>query len=241
MATKKVNKIITQEQVSKLLDTIPLCTNHQKVTYWRTIFYCGILLGLRSIETCRIHLRDIDWVEKTLTIREQKNGQLYEKIVIPEKMLEILNKHVKEYKDRIKEWGNGFIFYSKRYKSHITPEAIKYMIIKIRKESGITDVYKLSKNGKQMHVFSFHTLRHYFLTDAFDRTQDFRATQILARHKSILSTVKYQHCSIRTKRRITNKVYNQEEEIETSEIKRELSEIKKMLFMLMKDKVYNET
>jgi integrase len=41
--------------------------------FWENvIFYCASEMGLRSIETCRIKVDHIDFMEKTLFLPEQK-------------------------------------------------------------------------------------------------------------------------------------------------------------------------
>jgi hypothetical protein len=46
------------------------------------------------LKLARLRIEDIDFVEKNITLPEQKNKERYEKIVIPDIMLDRLKDHI---------------------------------------------------------------------------------------------------------------------------------------------------
>lgn len=100
-------KTITEDQFSRFISALSFIEEKEMIFFWENVYYCAAYLGLRSIETCKIRVEDIDFVGKTLTLPEQKNKERYEKIVIPDALLDRLKKHIVHYKEQIICNGSG--------------------------------------------------------------------------------------------------------------------------------------
>ncbi|RLE39502.1 hypothetical protein DRJ17_00955 [Candidatus Woesearchaeota archaeon] len=243
MAHEAKAKIITEQQFNMFMDAVRKVEgryNKHYVKYWENIYYCASELGLRSIETCRIKVEHIDFVEKTLLLPEQKNKEKFEKIVIPDFMLERFKDHILTYKSEIINSDN-YIFWrqknarNKAFKeNHLSPGTIRTHIIKARKEAGLDHKYATSKSGHKLSVLSYHTLRHYYLQRICDKRGVF-AAQICGRHKNLRSTERYIKSSMKAKRDIINSVFNSNEEKQNKEINelkdqiRQLTELVKVV------------
>lgn len=238
MAHEAKAKSITEAQFNMFMQAVRDVESKYDshyVKFWENIFYCASELGLRSIETCRIKVEHIDFVEKTLLLPEQKNKEKFEKIVIPDFMLERFKDHILTYKSEIVNSDN-YIFWRQRYgrlyrcgrpsisgkysavgMKHLSPATIRSRIMRIRKYAGLDHKYSTSKTGHKLSVLSYHTLRHYYLQKICDKKGVF-AAQICGRHKNLRSTERYIRTSMKAKRDIINTVFNTTEEKQNKEI-----------------------
>ena len=244
-------KTITDEQFKRFIDAVPFVEDSEYTFFWENVYYCAAYLGLRSIETCKVKVEDIDFIDKTLTLPDQKNKVRYEKIIIPHEMLERLKQHIIRYKAQIIANGCGKIFpdkhddlkgeyyifwrmrTSKRGKreKHLSPATIRAHLIRTRKVAGLDMKYGMTKDGHALSILSYHTLRHYYLQKICDRRGVF-AAQISGRHKNLRSTERYLTTSLTAKRDIVNEVFNiqdQKESKELESLKDEISERKAIL------------
>lgn len=243
-------KTITDEQLKQFIDAVPKVEEHKDVFFWENVYYCAAYLGLRSIETCRIRIEDIDFVGKTLTLPDQKNKVRYEKIVIPDILLDRLKKHIITYKEQIIMNGSGskyfckheelrgnyYIFWKMRKsrngkkEMHLDPSTIRAHLIKTRKVAGLDMKYAISKTGRALSILSYHTLRHYYLQKICDQRGVF-AAQISGRHKNLRSTERYLTTSMVAKRDIVDEVFNiqPEEKDQINALKNEINELKDII------------
>jgi len=253
-------KTITDEQLDRFIKAIPFVEEDRYVFFWENVYYTAAYLGLRSIETCKIRIEDIDFVEKTLTLPEQKNKERFEKIIIPDIMLDRFKKHIIKYKEEIISngieytnirdtdtlRGDYYIFWRQRgprggikRDKHLATNTIRTHLIKTRKVAGLDMKYGMSNTGHALSVLSYHTLRHYYLQKICDNRGVF-AAQISGRHKNLRSTERYLTTSMVAKRDIVNDVFNVREETESyqvSQLKDEISELKSLIkqSMIIKD------
>lgn len=222
-------KSITDNQFQRFIDAIKFVEEDQYVFFWENIYYCASHMGLRSIETCKIRIEDIDFIDGTLTLPVQKNKVRYEKVIIPDFLLKRLKKHIVKYKteiianaigqsvrntDELK--GNYYIFWRMRDRKsraalprekHMATNTIRLHLNRTRNQSGLNQKYGMSKTGHALSVLSYHTLRHYYLQQICDRRGVF-AAQISGRHKNLRSTERYLTTSLVAKRDIVNEVFN---------------------------------
>lgn len=56
-------KTITDEQLSRFLAAIPFIEEEKYVFFWENVYCCAATLGLRSAETCRIRIENIDFMD----------------------------------------------------------------------------------------------------------------------------------------------------------------------------------
>jgi integrase len=239
MAHEAKAKTLTEAQFNMFMNAVRKVEaryDSDYVKFWENIFYCASELGLRSIETCRIKVDHIDFVEKTLLLPDQKNKEKFEKIIIPDFLIDRLKDHILTYKSQI-VLSDNYIFWRMRYgrtsrcgrppssynyttagKKHLSPGTIRTRIIRIRKEAGLDHKYSESKSGHKLSVLSYHTLRHYYLQKICDNRGVF-AAQICGRHKNLRSTERYIKTSMKAKRDIINSVFNTTDEKNNQEIK----------------------
>ena len=237
MAQEAKQKSITEAQFNIFMHSVRDVQSRYDTDYvlfWENIFYCASELGLRSIETCRIKVNHIDFVEKTLILPEQKNKEKGEKIIIPDFLLERLKDHILTYKQQIllsdnyifwrMKYGRGLCGrppvnggYALRREKHLSPGTIRTRVIRFRKAAGLDHKYSISATGHKLSVLSYHTLRHYYLQKICDSRGVF-AAQICGRHKNLRSTERYIKSSMKAKRDIVNSVFNSTEEKHDKEI-----------------------
>jgi integrase len=244
-------KTITDEQLKRFIDAIKFVEEEDYIFFWENVYYCASYLGLRSIETCRVRIEDIDFIDKTLTLPDQKNKVRYEKIVIPTEMLERFKQHIIKYKAQIIANGSGnyradknadlkgeyYIFWrmrnskGARKEKHLSPKTIRSHLKKTRIKAGLDMKYGMTKDGHALSILSYHTLRHYYMQKICDQRGVF-AAQISGRHKNLRSTERYLTTSLKAKRDIVNEVFNIQEQKESRELemlKNEISELKNIL------------
>lgn len=246
-------KSITDDQFKRFMDAIPFIEEDRYVFFWENIYYCASHLGLRSIETCKIRIEDIDFIDGTLTLPDQKNKVRYEKVIIPDFLLKRLKKHIIKYKtdiianatgysvrdlDELK--GNYYIFWRMRDRKsrsavprekHMATNTIRLHLNKTRNKAGLNQKYGMSKSGHALSVLSYHTLRHYYMQQICDQRGVF-AAQISGRHKNLRSTERYLTTSLVAKRDIVNQVFNTAEVNETDQIdslKEEIAQLKELM------------
>lgn len=244
-------KTITDEQFERFISAVSHIEEERYVFFWENVYYCAAYLGLRSIETCKVRIEDIDFVEKTLTLPEQKNKERYEKIIIPDILLDRLKRHIIQYKYEIIENGCGhkipykqeelrgsyYIFWRMRdakrgpKEKHLSTQTIRAHLKQTRELAGLNQKYGMTQDGHSLSVLSYHTLRHYYLQKICDSRGVF-AAQITGRHKNLRSTERYLTTSMVAKKDIINEVFNIKEEsasYEMSQLKDEIAELKAMI------------
>jgi integrase/recombinase XerD len=137
--------------------------------------------GLRVSETCKIHLRDVDWKAGTLRIRPEvaKGGR---EAVIP------LDRQTLEWLERWKPIrrrhaaGSPLMFTTLRG-GQIDRHYVWEMVHRYGEKAGIE---------QPVHP---HMLRHTYATELLREGFDIREVQELLRHADIRTTVVYTHVS----------------------------------------------
>ncbi|MGV8162171.1 MAG: tyrosine-type recombinase/integrase [Candidatus Nanoarchaeia archaeon] len=243
-------KTITDEQLNRFLSAIPFIEEEKYVFFWENVYCCAAMLGLRSAETCRIRIEDIDFMDKTLTLPEQKNKERYEKIIIPDEMMRRLKDHIIKYRSEIilnsacgkdpnqnELRGEYYIFWRMRVmktghkEKHLAEQTVRKHLEDTRRKAGLDQKYGMTKDGHTLAVLSYHTLRHYYLQKICDKRGVF-AAQITGRHKNLRSTERYLTTSLVAKRDIVNEVFNTIQEPEGTQMKAlkdEIAELKALI------------
>jgi integrase len=248
-------KTITDAQFERFIEAVKFVEEDRYVTFWENVYYCAAYLGLRSIETCKLRIEDIDFLERTLTLPEQKNKVRYEKIVIPDFMLDRLKDHITRYKNEIIangiEYtnvrdtdtlrGDYYLFWRQKNKrrrsggirkeKHLATNTIRTHLNNTRKTAGLDMKYGMTVTGHILSILSYHTLRHYYLQKICDQRGVF-AAQISGRHKNLRSTERYLTTSLTAKKDIVNDVFNtqiSQESHQMTALKDEISELKALM------------
>lgn len=149
----------TQER--DLLLTKPTGTVHGMPAQLRIFAYAmGFYAGLRKSEMCRLKITDIDFDNKVLFLREQKNGS-FTKQPINDRLMEIIKATPTQ--------PDGSYF-------HIDSPHILEALYKDMAKLGIE---KYNQAGEQRDL---HAIRNSFISHLFEKGADIKSVQTLARH-----------------------------------------------------------
>ncbi|MCF7798883.1 tyrosine-type recombinase/integrase [Candidatus Woesearchaeota archaeon] len=248
-------KTITDEQFERFIKAVAFVEEPEYIAFWENIYYCASYLGLRSIETCKVRIEDIDFLAKTLTLPEQKNKVRFEKIIIPDFMLERLKEHIIKYKAQIiinSEYGS--LIHDPRIISKAKKQEIKgeyYLFWRMKQK--IRGCKRYNEKHMDTSTIRTHLIKtrktagldmKYGMTNTghalsilsyhtlrhyyLQKICDQRgvfAAQISGRHKNLRSTERYLTTSLTAKQSIVNEVFNVKEETATYEISQLKDEI----------------
>jgi len=176
------------------------------------IMYGG---GLRVMETMRLRIKDIDFANHQVIIRDGK-GEDDRSTILPESLIEPLKIYLEQVKmihakDLAKGFGSVYMPFALEYKY---PNASKDWIwqyvfpaatLSREKETGITRRHHLHETAVQKAVqeavrlanidkhVTPHTFRHSFATHLLQSNYDIRTIQELLGHKDVKTTMIYTH------------------------------------------------
>src|SRR3990167_5244935 len=101
----------------------------------------GVLLGsdagLRGSEALNLTLKDIDFNQNLLIIRDQKNGTKFERQPMTLRLAAQLKKHIREYQEGIARKRGALFPTSWKHYQHLSPYYLRKVIDKIRKEADL--------------------------------------------------------------------------------------------------------
>jgi integron integrase len=171
--------------------------------------------GLRITECLSLRILDIDFDNKTITVRRGK-GDKDRTTVLPSSIVEALKKHLtkvkeihyndlrngygetvlpdqleKKYPNAAKEFKWQFVFPAdKRIKLKREQKIVRYYIHESSVQKAIRHATKKSEVAKKVGP---HTFRHSFATQLLSDGYDIRTIQELLGHKSLRTTMIYTH------------------------------------------------
>lgn len=216
-----LGKIVNEQQLQQVMLQIEKIT--KKPDYYQLLFYFGAWAGLRSSEACRVNLKDLDFLDKTILLREQKNKDSFQRHPLPDCLVDLVKDYVIKYEKEIK-LHDGFLFWSGRNATkHLTVGGVEDFVKILQKRLVFNEVYKVSSRGHRLQTFSFHTLRHYYCTTIYERSRSFLDTMRLGRHKSHSSALRYQHQSLSERREVVSRVFDDES------LRQDVSDLKELL------------
>ncbi|MBU8906077.1 tyrosine-type recombinase/integrase [Desertibacillus haloalkaliphilus] len=155
------------------------------------IIHMLIMTGVRISELCRIRVKDLNRIDKEITVTGKGNKQ--RTIPLSEGTLEMIDEYVQSIpnyarpKHAEESLFIGFDFTTKAYKNNVTINAIQKMIqrhIKRAKKHLPFLAYK---------PITAHKLRHSFATELVYRGVDVLTVQNLLGHESVATTQIYAH------------------------------------------------
>lgn len=207
-----VTKTPSDQDIQKILDCMTEDNFHNKTTYYKTLVMLGAFAGLRMSEAVAVNIEDVSFEEHTLIIKQQKNGNYCEKVYLPHLLREQLWLHFKTYSKEISK-HKGYLFFSKRNDNHISKRSLEEFIRYLRLLTGLNKVYNQNILGDNLYVFSYHSLRHYYIQKICDK-RGLYAANLCARHENIKSTILYLKNSLEKKKEIIENVFNDKKEEE---------------------------
>ena len=164
--TNKLPTVLTKSEIEKILNQIKNKKHH-------TLLAIAYAAGLRVSEVISLRVRDIDFAEMTLIVRQGK-GRKDRLTVISPRLVEGL-KNLIQSKD-----GSSYVFESNRGGKLTTATAQKVF-------------YKALRRAGIKKSATFHSLRHSFATHLLENGVDVRYVQELLGHQNIRTTQIYTH------------------------------------------------
>lgn len=173
---RKEIEILTEKELSKLLNSPNRGKNNLKTLRDKAILECLFSTGLRVSELCNLN-RDIDLDKKEIIIKGK--GDQIRLVFLSQRASNALKNYLQQRNDKFTP-----LFISLARNScgkRLTPRAIQKIIKYYAQKSGLT---------KNIHP---HSLRHQLATTLISKGVDIRLVQELLGHKNIATTQIYTH------------------------------------------------
>jgi integron integrase len=171
--------------------------------------------GLRIMETMRLRIKDIDFANHQIIVRDGKGGN-DRYTILPDVVVEPLHSHLKnvrithekdladgfgavylpfalqrKYPNANREWAWQYVFpASSRYIESETGLTRRHHLHESAVQRAVKDAARLAKIDKPV---SPHTFRHSFATHLLQDGYDIRTVQELLGHKHVNTTMIYTH------------------------------------------------
>ncbi len=180
---KILPRIIQKEYLNKIFQWLFDNLKHADSEYKKTIAIRNIAIvellfstGIRISELCHIHIKDIDFQERSLKIlgKGSKERILY---LGNDQVIESLKSLLELYKD---SKDTDYLFLNK-FNTRLSEQSVRILLKKIE------DELKLS-----VHITP-HMFRHTFATTLLEKEVDIRYIQNILGHSSISTTQIYTH------------------------------------------------
>lgn len=187
---------------------------HLKDTHWlmASLLYGS---GLRLMECVRLRVKDVDFVQKQIIVRDGKGGK--DRVtMLPVKLLESLSRHLeriktlhehdlrhghgrvylpfalsRKYPAANQEWGWQYVFPSSRLS--VDPRSGQTRRHHTDEQALQRAVRRAVRDAGSMKPGSCHTFRHSFATQLLESGYDIRTVQELLGHKDLKTTQIYTH------------------------------------------------
>lgn len=175
---KKLPKVLTEEEINKLLDITPKTDFDYRNKAMLELMYSS---GLRVSELINLTVNDIDL--KNTTVRIFGKGSKERIIPLNDFAVEALQNYILYYRPKLFKHGENNYLFLNNHGNKMTRQGFFKILQKLAQE----------KNIKA--DFSPHTLRHSFATHLLKYGADLRSIQELLGHSDISSTQIYTHIS----------------------------------------------
>lgn len=172
--TFRLPKILSVEQVSKLIDAAP-------TRFYRILLMALYATGLRRAELAHLKVTDIDRERMVIHVRGGK-GRKDRDVMLSPKLLDELQCYLGGLRSKPELW----LFPGNRWhtgKIPITTKVIWFACRQAATRAGLED---------EIHP---HTLRHCFATHLLESGADLRTIQLLLGHRDLEETTLYLHLS----------------------------------------------
>lgn len=191
-----LNKGFTDEELVKFLKAC----RHTKA---KIAFMMQAFLGLRVGEVVKVKAEDVDFCKNRIRIFTEKANTV-DFLYLHRAIRGVLYDWVGKNQDEIAA-HSGYIFYSENMaenREHISDNWLRKEFRDVCKLCGLDEWYaeadddkhpffKTHNRHRKLHRLTTHSLRHYFITKVYKRSNNMKHTQKLARHTDIQSTQVY--------------------------------------------------
>jgi len=141
--------------------------------------------GARGEDTVRIKADDIDFDHHIVKILNRKRGRWYEIPLNPELEKELQSFILKNLKNI--QLHDGFVFFSENFKQkrdHLSQKYLKTLVYNVLQKLGINKVYAKSVDGRDLYLYSLHSLRGHAATRVDEKSNhDLKKVQELLDHE----------------------------------------------------------
>jgi integron integrase len=220
--TKTVPVVLSKEEAKAVISN--LTGVYQLVTQ---IMYGG---GLRVMETLRLRVKDIDFANHQIIVRDGK-GENDRYTILPDSVIQPLQLHLQRVKvlhEKDLEKGFGSVYlpfalerkYPNASKEWMWQYAFPASTLFREAETGITRRHHLHETAVQRAIkeaagqakinkhVTPHTFRHSFATHLLQNGYDIRTIQELLGHKDVRMVVRYAHLSPEHKQKAVETLVN---------------------------------
>lgn len=205
--SKPIPTVLSKDEVKRLIASL---TGTNKLI--AQVMYGG---GLRVMECMRLRVKDIDFDNRQIIVRDGK-GENDRFTILPNSLIQPLQLHLKYVKslheiDLADGYGSVYLPYAleRKYKNANTDWLWQYLFpaseISTDKRTGITRRHHIHEAVIQKSIketarranidkhVTPHTLRHSFATHLLQNNYDIRTIQELLGHKDVKTTMIYTH------------------------------------------------
>jgi len=172
-------KYLRKEDVEKILSSIHLTQTENILLFKRNLVLFSLLLfcGLRREEVMLLQIRDINLIQKQLTIRSEssKSGKTR---LIPLHSSTLM--HLKDYLNERKKYTTPYLIVSNRRDDKLTHNGLKHLVDKVQRNSGVK--------------FHLHQFRHTFAVNFLKTTNNIFKLKLILGHQDIRVTMAYLRC-----------------------------------------------
>jgi integrase len=189
-----INKGFTEQELQVFLRVL-------RSEKFKLLFKYQAFLGLRVGEACKLHISNIDFSKRELTIKSEKS-QKTDALIIPMDLFKETIEYIAKNEANIKA-SNGYIFFKENDRSntgnlHLAVDYVRNVFRETIKEAGLDQAYALSeetvasRRSRALHRLTTHSLRHYAITHFAKSTNgNVVLASRFARHSDPSTTMRY--------------------------------------------------
>ena len=188
-----INKAFSERELQVFLRN----TNRK----FRLLFKYQAYLGLRVGEVAQLHIGNINFEKRELTIRSEKSGKM-DSLKIPLELFVETRQFVSDHIGQIKA-AHGFVFFKDNDNNHnkiahVEANYVRKVFRETLRASALDEFYGYSeetapkKKERRLYRLSTHSLRHYAITRFAKSTNgNVVLTSRFARHADPSTTMRY--------------------------------------------------
>ena len=189
-----INKGFTELELQRFLRNVK---NEKFVLLFKYQAYMGLRVG----EVCKLHISNIEFDKRELTIKSEKSSKI-DSLIIPLDLFKETITYIQQHKVQI-EAAKGFIFFKDNDNNHNqVPHVDLNYVRKVFRESimrtGLDQVYAYSEettpshHERPLYRLTTHSLRHYAITHFAKSTNgNVVLSSRFARHSNPSTTMHY--------------------------------------------------
>ncbi len=189
-----INKAFTEPELQRFLRNV-------KSVKFVLLFKYQAFLGLRVGEVSKLHISNINFDKRELTLKSEKSGRL-DSLIIPIDLFKETIEYIAKNEASIKA-SNGYVFFKDNDNNHnnlahVDVNYVRKVFRDSLKLAALDEFYAYSeetdpnKKTRRLYRLSTHSLRHYAIT-RFSKSNNGNVvlTSRYARHASPTTTMRY--------------------------------------------------